>query len=221
MSSFLFNVALILLATTAVIQFCTTAFAAYASGTQILNLYGNTLTNLEGISVLYNKNIFIYCMLVGGRGRAGRSGLVGQSAAVGAVAGELAAALAQAVQGSTGVAAQVQRRQPGRGTAVQALRGGRALLPPPPICRASWASRCCTSSSAAPTPGSGPRSMTRTACRAGGAFPCAGRRGGGARAAQSCTTYLPSPVLPLYAHACSVFAARLLSAPAHCLCPAL
>ena len=47
MSSFLFNVALILLATTACIQFCATAFSAYANGTAILNIYGDTLTNLQ------------------------------------------------------------------------------------------------------------------------------------------------------------------------------
>jgi len=43
MSSFLFNVALILLATTATIQFCASAFALYANGTAILNIYGNTV----------------------------------------------------------------------------------------------------------------------------------------------------------------------------------
>lgn len=47
MSSFLFNVALILLATTACIQFCATAFSAYANNTTILDIYGNTLTNLQ------------------------------------------------------------------------------------------------------------------------------------------------------------------------------
>lgn len=41
MSSFLFNIALILIATTASIQFCATAFAQYADGTEILNIFGN------------------------------------------------------------------------------------------------------------------------------------------------------------------------------------
>ena len=41
MSSFLFNIALILLATTAVIQFCAEAFAEYADGTDILKIFGN------------------------------------------------------------------------------------------------------------------------------------------------------------------------------------
>lgn len=41
MSSFLFNVALILLATTATIQFCVAAFALYADGTAVLDIFGN------------------------------------------------------------------------------------------------------------------------------------------------------------------------------------
>jgi LMBR1 domain-containing protein 1 len=63
MSSFLFNVALILLATTATIQFCATAFALYADGTAINDIYGNQLTSIQGLKYLYNENIFIYCML--------------------------------------------------------------------------------------------------------------------------------------------------------------
>lgn len=63
MSSFLFNVALILLATTACIQFAATAFALYADGTQILAIFGSQLTGIQGLSVIYSKNVFIYCML--------------------------------------------------------------------------------------------------------------------------------------------------------------
>jgi len=44
MSSFLFNVALTLLATTATIQFAASAFALYANGTAILDIYGNTVS---------------------------------------------------------------------------------------------------------------------------------------------------------------------------------
>ena len=40
MSSFLFNVALILLATTASIQFSTQCFARYAQGTRIYQIFG-------------------------------------------------------------------------------------------------------------------------------------------------------------------------------------
>lgn len=41
MSSFLFNVALVLLATNAAIQFCAQAFALYANETAIHNIWGN------------------------------------------------------------------------------------------------------------------------------------------------------------------------------------
>lgn len=63
MSSFLFNVALILLATTACIQFAASAFALYANGTAILDIYGNTLRSIEGIRYLYTENIYIYLFL--------------------------------------------------------------------------------------------------------------------------------------------------------------
>jgi len=41
MSSFLFNTALVLLATNAVIQFCQQAFALYASSSAISEIWGN------------------------------------------------------------------------------------------------------------------------------------------------------------------------------------
>ena len=63
MSSMLFNTALILLATTACIQFCAVAFALYADGTQVLNIFGNQVKSLEGLKYIYNNNIFIYCFL--------------------------------------------------------------------------------------------------------------------------------------------------------------
>lgn len=47
MSSFLFNVALILLATTATIQFCAAAFQLYADGTAVLDIFGNQLTAIQ------------------------------------------------------------------------------------------------------------------------------------------------------------------------------
>lgn len=47
MSSFLFNVALILLATTATIQFCAAAFQLYADGTAVLDIFGNQLTSIQ------------------------------------------------------------------------------------------------------------------------------------------------------------------------------
>jgi LMBR1 domain-containing protein 1 len=46
MSSFLINTALILAMSTAVIQFCANAFAAYASSTQIFDVFGNQVSGL-------------------------------------------------------------------------------------------------------------------------------------------------------------------------------
>jgi LMBR1 domain-containing protein 1 len=63
MSSMLFNVALVLLATTATIQFCAQAFALYAGKSSIYNIFGVTLSNLDGLKYLYIENIFIYAML--------------------------------------------------------------------------------------------------------------------------------------------------------------
>jgi len=62
-SSFLFNVALILLASTACIQFAASAFALYANGTAILQIYGSQLKSLEGLRYIYTKNIYIYTFL--------------------------------------------------------------------------------------------------------------------------------------------------------------
>lgn len=63
MSSFLFNVALILLASTACIQFAAAAFALYANGTAILQIYGNQLRAIEGLKYIYTENIYIYAFL--------------------------------------------------------------------------------------------------------------------------------------------------------------
>ncbi|KAK9823563.1 hypothetical protein WJX72_003814 [[Myrmecia] bisecta] len=62
MSSFLFNVALVLLATTAAIQFCAQAFALYANGSAIGNIFGNQILHLVGIKYLYQLHVFLYAM---------------------------------------------------------------------------------------------------------------------------------------------------------------
>ena len=46
MSSFLFNIALLLIATTATIQFAATAFALYANNSTIYSIFGNTVCDL-------------------------------------------------------------------------------------------------------------------------------------------------------------------------------
>eukprot|EP00884_Botryococcus_braunii_P013724 jgi/Botrbrau1/22352/Bobra.0002s0030.1 len=63
MNSFLFNVALVLLSTTAAIQFCAQSFALYASGTAIQDIWGNQVSHLMGIKYLYELHVFIYCLL--------------------------------------------------------------------------------------------------------------------------------------------------------------
>ena len=63
MSSFLFNVALILLSTQAVIQFCAQAFAVYAEQTEVQDIFGNEIEHLWGLKFLYVENVFIYSLL--------------------------------------------------------------------------------------------------------------------------------------------------------------
>ncbi|KAK9825402.1 hypothetical protein WJX81_001005 [Elliptochloris bilobata] len=64
MSSFLFNVALVLLATNAAIQFCAQAFALYANETAIHDIWGNQILSLMGIKYLYSLHVFLYSMFV-------------------------------------------------------------------------------------------------------------------------------------------------------------
>ena len=63
LSSFLFNVALVLLSTQAVIQFCAQAFAVYAEQTDVQDIFSNEIENLRGIKYLYTENIFVYSFL--------------------------------------------------------------------------------------------------------------------------------------------------------------
>lgn len=63
MSSFLVNSALVLLCSTAVVQFCETAFAAYANQTAIQEIFGNEIYELKGIKHVFASNVFIYIML--------------------------------------------------------------------------------------------------------------------------------------------------------------
>ncbi|KAJ7294873.1 hypothetical protein O6H91_06G109600 [Diphasiastrum complanatum] len=58
MSSFLFNVGLILLCSISVIQFCAKAFAVYAQATAVQEIFGHTLESLRGIKYLFRYNVF-------------------------------------------------------------------------------------------------------------------------------------------------------------------
>ncbi|GFR51273.1 hypothetical protein Agub_g13581 [Astrephomene gubernaculifera] len=63
MSSFLVNTALILVMSPAIVQFCAQAFAVYANGTSIFDVFGNQVMYLIGLKYIYNFNIFLYAML--------------------------------------------------------------------------------------------------------------------------------------------------------------
>lgn len=64
MNSFLFNVALILLSSISVIQFCSTAFAYYARATAAQEIFGHTLESLRGIRFLYKYNVFQIAFII-------------------------------------------------------------------------------------------------------------------------------------------------------------
>lgn len=59
MSSFLFNVGIIMLSCLAVIQFCAQVFDAYANDTEIEDIFGNQVEHLRGIKYLYVYNVFL------------------------------------------------------------------------------------------------------------------------------------------------------------------
>lgn len=62
-SSLLVNTAIILVMTPAILQFCATAFAVYASNSSIFDIFGVQVGYLQGISWIYANNFFLYCML--------------------------------------------------------------------------------------------------------------------------------------------------------------
>ena len=62
MSSFLFNTALIMLCSISIIQFCATAFDEYANETSVDEIFGNQITNLRGIGVVFQYNVFVFCL---------------------------------------------------------------------------------------------------------------------------------------------------------------
>lgn len=63
MNAFLVNTGIILFMTPAIIQFCAQAFAIYANGSQIFDVFGNQVMYLMGIQYIYRFNIFLYAML--------------------------------------------------------------------------------------------------------------------------------------------------------------
>lgn len=64
MSSFLFNTALVLLCSVPTVQFSTYAFAAYARNSTALQVFGTQIRYLKFFGLFFEKNIFVYALLV-------------------------------------------------------------------------------------------------------------------------------------------------------------
>jgi len=60
MSTFLFNCILVMIISPAVVQFCAWAFAMYAEGTTVQDIFLGEVQNLRGFRPLYSKSIFQY-----------------------------------------------------------------------------------------------------------------------------------------------------------------
>lgn len=60
MSSMLFNCAVVLVATPAVVSFCAVAFAGLAAGTAVSEIYIAQAQNLVGFRYLFDYNVFVY-----------------------------------------------------------------------------------------------------------------------------------------------------------------
>ncbi len=63
MSSFMFNVGLILLCALPVVQFCVTAFSDYARYTNISQVMGTQVQNLKFFTFFWTSNVFVYALL--------------------------------------------------------------------------------------------------------------------------------------------------------------
>lgn len=62
MSSFMFNLALVLLCALPVVQFCTNAFADYARFSTARQLFGVQIENLQFFSFFWTNNVFVYSL---------------------------------------------------------------------------------------------------------------------------------------------------------------
>lgn len=63
MSSFMFNVGLILLCALPVVQFCVSAFTDYARYTNIAQIMGTQIHNLKFFAWFWETNVFVYALL--------------------------------------------------------------------------------------------------------------------------------------------------------------
>lgn len=63
MSSFMFNIGLVLLCALPVVQFCQDAFADYAANSEIRQIFGVAIEYLTFFSVFWTNNIFVYIFM--------------------------------------------------------------------------------------------------------------------------------------------------------------
>jgi LMBR1 domain-containing protein 1 len=63
MSSFMFNIGLVLLCALPVVQFCQDAFADYAANSEIRQIFGVQIQYLQFFSIFWTKNIFVYIFM--------------------------------------------------------------------------------------------------------------------------------------------------------------
>jgi LMBR1 domain-containing protein 1 len=64
MSSFMFNLALVLLCALPVVQFCTKAFADYVRFSTARQIFGTQIENLPFFDFFWKNDVFIYAFLV-------------------------------------------------------------------------------------------------------------------------------------------------------------
>lgn len=64
MSSFMFNIGLVLLCALPVVQFCTTAFADYARYATVRQVFGTQIEYLQFFRYFWTNNVFVYVLLV-------------------------------------------------------------------------------------------------------------------------------------------------------------
>ena len=64
MSSFLFNIGLLLLCALPVVQFCQQAFAGYAANSNIRQMFGTQIQNLKFFGWWWKSKVFIYLFLI-------------------------------------------------------------------------------------------------------------------------------------------------------------
>lgn len=63
MSSFMFNIGLVLLCALPVVQFCQDAFGDYAANSEIRQIFGVQIRYLQFFTIFWTKNIFVYIFM--------------------------------------------------------------------------------------------------------------------------------------------------------------